>query len=93
MVTKLSSSALQRQVVFWLLFLAAFVAFLTVFSTILLPFIAGMALAYFLDPVADWLERLGLSRLMATVVILISFIVVFALSLVVIIPILSLIHI
>lgn len=89
MVTKLSSSALQRQVVFWLLFLAAFVAFLTVFSTILLPFIAGMALAYFLDPVADWLERLGLSRLMATVVILIGFVVVFALSLVVIIPIVA----
>ncbi|MEK1933156.1 MAG: AI-2E family transporter, partial [Pararhizobium sp.] len=61
MVNKLSSSGLQRQIIFWLLFLAAFVAFLTVFSTILLPFIAGMALAYFLDPVADRLENLGLS--------------------------------
>ncbi|MCV9997530.1 AI-2E family transporter [Pararhizobium sp. YC-54] len=87
MVNKLSGSGLQRQIIFWLLFLAAFIAFLMVFSTILLPFIAGMALAYFLDPVADRLERIGLSRLMATVVILIGFIVVFALSLVLIIPI------
>ncbi|KQS96666.1 hypothetical protein ASG68_17430 [Rhizobium sp. Leaf453] len=87
MVNKLSGSGLQRQIIFWLLFLAGFIAFLMVFSTILLPFIAGMALAYFLDPVADRLERLGMSRLTATIVILIGFIFLFALSLVVIIPI------
>ena len=33
--------------------------FFYVFSTILLPFVVGMVLAYFLDPVADRLERLG----------------------------------
>jgi predicted PurR-regulated permease PerM len=66
--------------------LAIFVIFLTVFSSILLPFVAGMALAYFLDPVADWLERRGLSRMMATVVILITFVLLFALSLIIIIP-------
>ena len=87
MVNTVNSGRLQRQIIFWMLFLALFIAFLTVFSAILLPFIAGMALAYFLDPVADRLQRLGLSRLMATIVILVSFIVVFALSLVVIIPI------
>ncbi|WVT74396.1 AI-2E family transporter [Sinorhizobium chiapasense] len=83
---KVSGSGLQRQVIFWLLVLAAFIAFLMVFSSILLPFLAGMALAYFLDPVADRLERLGLSRLMATVVILIGFVVVFVLALMIIIP-------
>ncbi|MCU0905643.1 MAG: AI-2E family transporter [Tabrizicola sp.] len=36
---------------------------------VLLPFIVGGAIAYFLDPVADRLERLGLSRVMATTVI------------------------
>jgi predicted PurR-regulated permease PerM len=59
-----------------------------VFRSILLPFIAGMALAYFLDPVADWFERRGLSRLMATIVILCAFVALFAISLVVIIPVL-----
>jgi predicted PurR-regulated permease PerM len=64
------------------------VAFLMVFRSILLPFIAGMALAYFLDPVADWFERRGFSRLMATFAILIAFIALFAIALIVLIPIL-----
>ncbi len=77
---------LRRQVFFWLGALILFIVFLTIFSSILLPFVAGMALAYFLDPVADWLERRGLNRMMATVVILISFVLLFALSLIIIIP-------
>ncbi len=85
----ISGIGLRRQVMFWLVALVVFVLFLLMFSSILLPFIAGMALAYFLDPVADRLERLGLSRLMATVVILVTFVIVFALSLMIIIPILA----
>ena len=78
--------ALTRQVLFWLLAFALFVAFLIVFRAILLPFLAGMALAYFLDPVADRLEAWGLSRLMATLLILVMFLVVFAAALLGIIP-------
>jgi len=78
---------LKRQVFFWLVILAFFIAFLFLFSTILLPFIAGMAIAYFLDPVADWLERRGLSRTMATLLILVAFVLVFALALTILIPI------
>ena len=43
--------------------------FLYVFSSAVMPFLAGMAIAYFLDPLADRLERLGASRLLATTVI------------------------
>ena len=57
MARYISAIGLRRQVFFWLLTLAAFIAFLMLFSSVLLPFIAGMALAYFLDPVADRLER------------------------------------
>lgn len=89
MARNISAIGLRRQIFFWLVTLAFFVAFLMLFSSILLPFIAGMALAYFLDPVADRLERIGLSRLMATVVILVSFVVVFVLSLMIIIPVLA----
>ncbi|RKE85299.1 MULTISPECIES: AI-2E family transporter [Rhizobium] len=89
MARNISAIGLRRQALFWLLALAVFVVFLMMFSSILLPFIAGMALAYFLDPVADRLERIGLSRLMATVVILISFVIVFVLSLMIIIPVLA----
>ncbi|MDX3927229.1 MAG: AI-2E family transporter [Shinella sp.] len=86
--SQVSGAGLKRQAIFYLIAFALFVLFLLVFSSILLPFIAGMALAYFLDPVADWLERRGLSRTMATVVILIGFVVLFALSLMIIIPLL-----
>jgi predicted PurR-regulated permease PerM len=89
MVTHITGKELRHQIFFWLLVLAGFVGFLTLFRSILLPFVAGMALAYFLDPVADRLESIGLSRFMATVVILISFVVVFALSLMIIIPLLA----
>ena len=65
-----AGAAIRRQIVFWLLAAVVFIAFVYVFSSILLPFVAGMVLAYFLDPVADRLERLGLSRTAATLVIL-----------------------
>ncbi|TIV76673.1 MAG: AI-2E family transporter, partial [Mesorhizobium sp.] len=84
-----SSGALRRQVLFWLATAVLLALFLYVFSGILLPFVAGMVLAYFLDPVADWLQRLGLSRLMATVVILIAFIVVVVLAFVILVPVLA----
>jgi predicted PurR-regulated permease PerM len=88
MTTHLTSSGLKRQAVFWLLFLFCIIIFLMIFSSILLPFVAGMALAYFLDPVADWFERRGLSRIMATVVILVLFVLIFALAMVILIPLL-----
>ncbi|BCM18559.1 AI-2 transport protein TqsA [Mesorhizobium sp. J8] len=84
-----SSGGLRRQVFFWLATAVLLALFLYVFSGILLPFVAGMVLAYFLDPVADWLQRLGLSRLMATVVILIAFIVVVVLAFVILVPVLA----
>ncbi|MEQ8479924.1 MAG: AI-2E family transporter [Hoeflea sp.] len=88
MTTRIDRRALRTQIFFWLLAAALFIAFLMVFRSILLPFIAGMALAYFLDPVADWFERRGLSRLMATVLILIIFLALFAIALIGIIPVL-----
>ena len=83
------SMAWRRQIMFWLVAAAIFIGFLYLFSSILLPFLAGMILAYFLDPVADRLERLGLSRLWATVVILIAFIVVLVIGLMILIPVLA----
>lgn len=82
-----SGASLKRHILFWVGVVLLFVLFLWFFRTILLPFVAGMALAYFLDPIADWLERRGLSRTMATVVILVCFVLIFALSLMLVIPI------
>ncbi len=83
------SAAFRRQFRFWLASAVVLALFLYVFSDILLPFVAGMVLAYFLDPVADRLERLGLSRVMATVVILFAFIIVLVLAFVILVPVLA----
>ncbi len=83
------AATFRRQILFWLGFAALFVLFLLVFRSILLPFVAGMALAYFLDPVADRLEAMGLSRAAATSVILAGFVLAFALSLIILLPILA----
>jgi len=80
---------MRRQVFFWLAMFAFFIAFMWVFADILLPFIAGMVLAYFLDPVADWLERRGLSRIMSTTIILVAFILVFIIFLMILVPVLA----
>jgi predicted PurR-regulated permease PerM len=80
--------SVRRQFLFWLGIFVALVIFLSIFSSILLPFVAGMALAYLLDPLADWLQRRGLNRLMATLVILLVFVIIFVGALLLLIPVL-----
>jgi predicted PurR-regulated permease PerM len=74
---------------FWIGGLAVLILLLWLLSGILLPFAAALALGYLLDPVADRLERLGLNRLGATLVILVLFVLVFALILVILLPVLG----
>jgi predicted PurR-regulated permease PerM len=76
----------ERQLLFWLIALAAFIFFLNVFSAILPPFAAGIALAYILNPLARALERLGFSRLAATVGIVLVFVVLLILALILVVP-------
>ncbi len=67
----------RAQIAFWLALLAVLIFGMWLLGEIMTPFIAGMVLAYFLDPVADWLERLGLPRLLATTIILLMCVVAF----------------
>jgi predicted PurR-regulated permease PerM len=60
----------ERQVAFWLAALAVIVLLLWLLSEILLPFVAGAAIAYLLTPVTDRLERLGVNRLAAALSII-----------------------
>ena len=78
----------QRQVAFWLAALVMAVVALYVLRGILLPFVAGLALAYLLDPLADRFEKLGIGRLGATLLILVIFVLVFILALVLVVPLL-----
>lgn len=80
---------IERNLVFWLGALVVFVALLWLLSPILLPFVLGMAIAYLLDPLVRLLNRHGLSRLLAALVILGGFVIGLVLLLLLITPLLS----
>jgi predicted PurR-regulated permease PerM len=76
------------QLVFWGIALGLFAVALWLLGDTLLPFLLGAAMAYFLDPVADRLERLGLSRALATAIIAIGVVLVLVAAIVLVIPLL-----
>jgi predicted PurR-regulated permease PerM len=61
---------LQRQVTFWVAALAVLVLLLWALGDVLLPFVAGMVLAYLLDPLARRGERLGIGRGISALIVL-----------------------
>ena len=76
----------ERQVAFWIVALAVFIAVLWLLSDVLLPFVAGMALAYLLDPIARRGERLGIGRAVSALTVLTLVIVAVVVALVVVAP-------
>src|SRR5207247_1020378 len=83
------SMTLTRQMTFWGATLAVVIVALWLLREILLPFVAGMALAYLLDPLAERLERVGINRLLATLVIVGLFVLGILLLVIVVAPILG----
>jgi predicted PurR-regulated permease PerM len=80
---------IEWQIIFWFAALALIGLILWLFNGVIMPFAAAFVIAYLLDPLADHLQRLGLKRLAATLVILFGFVIVLALILVLIVPVLS----
>jgi predicted PurR-regulated permease PerM len=74
---------------FWLGGLACFLLALYLLRSILLPFVAGMAVAYLLDPLAMRLQKLGMSRTWATITMTFAFLIVIVAALVILAPILQ----
>ncbi|MFP6698833.1 MAG: AI-2E family transporter [Alphaproteobacteria bacterium] len=77
-----------RQGAYWLGALAVLLVLVWLLSSILLPFVAGMAVAYFLDPLTDKLEARGLSRSLSTTIIVVAFFNLMVLSGLLLVPIL-----
>ena len=63
----------RNEVWFWVGFGALVVGFLVLFSEILFPFIAGVAIAYFLNPAVVKADKLGLSRAFSASLVLVIF--------------------
>lgn len=79
----------QRQVFFWLAALAIFILILWLLSDILLPFVAGLAIAYLLAPLTDRLEKLGVNRLLAALMIITVVVVAFVYLILLVAPVLG----
>lgn len=60
---------IERQVLFWLAALLLALLAIGLLRDILLPFVAGLAVAYFLNPVADRLAAIGMNRTLASVML------------------------
>lgn len=76
----------QRRTVFWGLLTLAALLVLWRLSDILLPFVLGMAIAYFFDPLVDWFERRRVPRALATVIVICVFAALFATLVVLLVP-------
>jgi len=80
---------LVREVAPWAFAIVFVALFLWAFSGVLMPFVAGIALGYLLDPIATKLQRIGFNRLGAALVILAVFLVLLIAFLVLIVPVLG----
>lgn len=81
--------SISRQIAFWLVAFVALGLVLEILGSAVTPFALGIALGYLLDPIVQRLERIGLNRLGASLVILVVFVLVLAVILVVFAPILG----
>mgnify|MGYP001794173229 CR=1 FL=1 len=78
-----------EQVRYWGLATLVFLVFVWVMGSSLVPFLLGAAIAYLLDPLADWFEAKGFTRLVATAIITVMVAVTIALMVLLILPILA----
>jgi predicted PurR-regulated permease PerM len=77
----------QKQVLFWLSFVVLLALAILALQKVLLPFVAGVVLAYALNPIADAMEKGGLGRTLASLVIVLFLVVIFVLAVVFLVPI------
>ncbi len=78
----------STQIRYWTIAAVLFLAALWMLGDVILPFVLGGAVAYCLDPIADSLERMGLPRVAATIVITLAAVLVFLISALLILPVL-----
>ncbi len=71
---------------FWLTIGILFFIFIYLIRSVLLPFVLGALIAYFLDPAADKLEKWKFSRTLATATITLSFFTILVLLSLLIVP-------
>ncbi|MBE0414375.1 AI-2E family transporter [Yoonia sp.] len=84
------SLPVRDQVKYWGIATAVFLIVLWFLGDVILPFVLGGAIAYCLDPIADRLEKIGLSRAIAVAIITLVTILLFVVLILLVIP--TLVH-
>ena len=74
------------RLLFWLGVILVFLSALELLQSILLPFVAGVVIAFILAPTVAWLEEWGINRTLASAAILIAFLVAVALVFILLVP-------
>jgi predicted PurR-regulated permease PerM len=77
---------IRDQLKYWGIAAAVIMVALWFTGDVLMPFLLGGAIAYFLDPVADRLEALGLSRRSATAIITVIGLLIFVIMALLVVP-------
>lgn len=76
----------QTQMKYWGIASVLFLVVLWFLGDVILPFVLGGAIAYFLDPVADRLEKLGCTRALAVSIITLIALLIFIVMALLVIP-------
>jgi predicted PurR-regulated permease PerM len=79
----------ERHALFWLLAAIVFAALLHTLAPVLLPFVIGLTLAYFLNPLVDALSALKIPRWLSAAIILLLSVCVIAAAFVFLVPLLA----
>jgi predicted PurR-regulated permease PerM len=84
----MTSTGPRRGWPFWLICTLAAMVVLWVLEPVLLPFVAGLGIAYVLDPPVARLERMGVGRTAGTILVMVLFAAMVALAIALVLPIL-----
>ena len=76
----------REQLKYWGIAFVVFFLALWWLGDVILPFVLGGAVAYFLDPVADRLESMGASRALATAIITLVAVLIFVIMALLVLP-------
>ena len=76
----------KTQIQYWGIASAVFIVVMWFLGDQILPFVLGAAIAYFLDPVADKIEKLGFSRAVAVSSITLIGVVIFVVMALLVVP-------
>jgi predicted PurR-regulated permease PerM len=82
----LKTMRVERQVLFWLAAAIVVILLIALLRGVLLPFVAGIVIAYFMNPAADRLTQWGVPRGVAAALIVAAFACLIVIALIFLVP-------